>query len=116
MLFRGYLMQQPDATARRAFQKPDHLVWWIIAAITITGLIWADLTRITGNIGAAWGWHFMNNFLLLNFVTLPESMTGFTWRLTAYGVDDMPPLLLIFEIGFPIVIWLVLLQILRPAA
>jgi membrane protease YdiL (CAAX protease family) len=33
----------------------------IVAAVTMVGLITADLTRVTGGIGAAWGLHFANN-------------------------------------------------------
>jgi len=132
-LFRGYIMQQLAAR----FQSPlvwlvlpsvvfglihydagtmGDMVWYIIVALTISGLVWADLTRITGNIGAAWGWHFMNNFLLLNFVTLPDSMTGFAWKLTAFSMDDMTPVDVLPDICVSIVIWLILRRILRPTA
>ncbi|MGR3466624.1 MAG: lysostaphin resistance A-like protein, partial [Shimia sp.] len=36
-------------------------VWLILAITFVFGLIAADLTRRTGNIGAAWGIHFVNN-------------------------------------------------------
>lgn len=131
-LFRGYIMQQlaarfaspliwlvlPSVVFGMIHYDPatmGHMVWYIIVALTVSGLVWADLTRITGNIGAAWGCHFMNNFLLLNFATLPETMTGFSWKLTSFGVADMTPWDILPDIGLSIMIWLVLRRVLRPA-
>ena len=131
-LFRGYLMQQLAARFRSPViwmvlpsvvfglihydpETMGHMVWYVIVVTTISGLIWADLTRITGNIGAAWGWHFMNNFLLLNFVTLPDDMTAFAWKLTPFGMADMTAFAVLPDIAMSIVIWVILRRILRPA-
>jgi len=132
LLFRGYLMQQlaarfkspviwivlPSVVFGLIHYDPatmGDMVWYIIVALTVSGLVWADLTRITGNIGAAWGWHFMNNFMLLNFMTLPETLTGFAWKLTPFGTSDMTPLDMLPDIGVSVAIWLVLRRLLRPA-
>jgi len=103
LFFRGYLLQQLAAR----FQNPliwfalppiafgllhyeptvyGGISWGVVIGICLTGLAWADLTRITGNIGAAWGWHFMNNFLLFNFLSLQDDMNGFSWKVSAVGV------------------------------
>lgn len=131
ILFRGYLMQQlaarfkspiiwlalPSVAFGLVHYDPEtmqHMVWWVVIAITVSGFAWADLTRVTGNLGAAWGWHFMNNFMLLNFVTLPGTMTGFVWKTTGVGIEDLTAWLILPEIGFSVGVWLLLRRALRP--
>jgi len=131
LFFRGYLLQQLAAR----FQNPliwfalppiafgllhyeptvyGGISWGVVIGICLTGLAWADLTRITGNIGAAWGWHFMNNFLLFNFLSLQDDMNGFSWKVSAVGVEDMGRFEVFGDIGFTIVTWLILRRIVRP--
>ncbi len=128
-LFRGYLMQQLAARFASPmiwFVLPavifglihydpasmGDMIWPIIGSLTLTGLVWADLTRITGNIGAAWGWHFMNNFLLLNFITIKGSLTGFAWKVTPFGPEDLTIVYLLPEFGFTILTWLIVRRML----
>ena len=128
-LFRGYLMQQlaarfaspiiwfvlPAITFGLIHYDPasmGDMIWPIIASLTLTGLVWADLTRITGTIGAAWGWHFMNNFLLLNFITIKGSLTGFAWKVTPFGPEDLTIVYLLPEFGFTILTWLIVRRML----
>lgn len=130
-LFRGYLMQQlaarfaspiiwfvlPAVTFGLIHYDPasmGDMIWPIIASLTLTGLAWADLTRITGNIGAAWGWHFMNNFLLLNFFTLQGSLTGFAWKVTPFGPEDLTLIYIAPDFVFTVLSWWILRRILRP--
>ena len=131
-LFRGYLMQQLAARFRSPiiwFIAPALLfgivhydpasmgdvIWWIIAALCLSGLFWADLVRVTGNIGAAWGWHFMNNFLLLNFATIQGSMEGFAWKLTAFGTDDLTVWHILPDMIISVGVWFALRNLLaRP--
>ena len=129
-LFRGYLMQQLAA----GFKSPviwfilpsvifgvihydpasmGAMVWPIIGALTLSGLVWADLVRVTGNIGAAWGWHFMNNFLLLNFATMQGSMTEFAWKVTAFGPDELTIWHVVPEYVLTLLIWAILRRVLR---
>ena len=130
IVFRGYLMQQLGARFKSPliwFALPPicfgllhydtamygGIAWGVVAGITLTGLAWADLTRVTGNIGAAWGWHFMNNFLLFNFLSLKDDMNGFAWRTSALDVKDMGAFETFGDIGFTLVTWLILRRILQ---
>lgn len=130
VVFRGYLMQQLAARFKNPliwFVLPPvafgllhydttmygGIAWGVVIGVTLTGLAWADLTRVTGNLGAAWGWHFMNNFLLFNFLSLKDNMNGFAWRTSALDIRDMGGFEIFGDIGFTIVTWLILRQILR---
>lgn len=130
LLFRGYLMQQlgarfkswiiwfalPPVAFGLLHYNPEmmgDLTWIAIIAITITGLLWTDLTRVTGNIGAAWGWHFANNFFLMNFLGNAGELNGFVWMTTPYAVRDLPPALFLIDIGIAIATWAILRRVLR---
>ncbi|SEW39543.1 hypothetical protein SAMN04488515_2609 [Cognatiyoonia koreensis] len=130
LLFRGYLLQQLGARFKSwiiwfalpamAFgllhynpQMMGDLTWFAIAAITVTGLLWTDLTRVTGNIGAAWGWHFANNFMLMNFLGNKGELNGFVWMTTPYSVKELPPSLFLIDIGIAVLTWAILRRVLR---
>ncbi|WP_299817919.1 type II CAAX endopeptidase family protein [uncultured Jannaschia sp.] len=125
LVFRGYL--QPQLAAR--FSSP--LVWmlvpalvfgglhydpatagantpWIVAAAVLFGLVAADLTRVTGGIGAAWGVHFVNNASAILILALEGSLSGLAlWR-TPFGADDMatlPPMIL-HDMLVTVIVWL----------
>ena len=62
--------------------------WWLIALTGAFGLVAADLTRVTGTIGMAWGLHFANNCNAMLLVSLDGPLSGLSlWR-TPFGVDD----------------------------
>lgn len=113
VLFRGYLQQQLAA-------RFDHWVvwmvlpailfgllhydpstagpnaWLLVAAATLFGLVAADLTRVTGSIGAAWGVHFVNNAVAILIVALNGSLSGMSlWKtpFTAADTDVLRPLI-----------------------
>ncbi len=130
IVFRSYLMQQLGARFKSPaiwFLLPPlgfgllhynpamygGIAWGVVIGITLTGLAWADLTRVTGNIGAAWGWHFMNNFLLFNFLSLQHDMNGFAWRTSDLDVKNMGAFEIYGDIGFTLASWLILRRILR---
>jgi len=130
LLFRGYLMQQLGARFRNpiiwfllppvAFglmhynpEMMGDLTWVAIIAITLTGILWTDLTRVTGNIGAAWGWHFANNFMLMNFLGNAGELNGFVWMTTPYEVSDLPPALFLIDMGIALLTWAILRRLLR---
>ncbi|MEO0990702.1 MAG: CPBP family intramembrane glutamic endopeptidase, partial [Pseudomonadota bacterium] len=105
LAFRGYLQQQVAARFR-------HPVFWmvipsvlfgflhydpvsmggnaliIVGATTMFGLMAADLTARSGNLGAAWGMHFANNFFALAVVAVEDTITGLALYRTAYGAGD----------------------------
>ena len=124
LVFRGYL--QPQLAAR--FDSP--LVWmvapalvfgllhydpastgdnapWIVGAAVLFGLVAADLTRVTGGIGAAWGVHFVNNASAILILALDGSLSGLAlWR-TPFGADDvatLPPMLL-HDMLVTVIVW-----------
>ena len=131
-VFRGYLQQQLAAR----FNSP--LVWmllpalafgalhidpasmgantWLVVGSTVVfALLASDLVRITGNIGAAWGFHFANNFIVITFLSTKGSITGASLFLTPYQSDDptLLPVLLAIDIAVMFVCWLILRRILQ---
>lgn len=127
LVFRGYLQQQLGAR----FASP--FVWAlvpsllfgiahfdvttagdnaliVVAATTIFGLFAADLTARSGSIGAAWGFHFANNFFALLVIGTQGTLTGLARYITPYGMDDVAAI----RQGIPldllvmVAIWLVL--------
>ena len=62
--------------------------WWLVAATGLFGLLAADLTRVTGSIGAAWGFHFANNVVAILVVSLDGPLSGLAlWRLPLAATD-----------------------------
>jgi hypothetical protein len=106
LLFRGYILQQLAAR----FRSP--VIWaflpaltfgllhfdtgrlggmaiWAVAATTLFGLMAADLTARTGNLGAAWGLHFGNNAFGILILGTPGNLSGLALFQTPYTADDM---------------------------
>lgn len=81
--------------------------------ISITGILWTDLTRVTGNIGAAWGWHFANNFMLMNFLGNSGELNGYVWMTTGYKVSELPPALFLTDVAVALLTWAILRRVLR---
>jgi membrane protease YdiL (CAAX protease family) len=104
LVFRGYLTQQLAARFR------SRLVWMLIPSLlfglvhyapatsgsnvlipvlgaTLFGLYAADLTAVTGSLGAAWGFHFANNVLALAVLATDGTITGLALLVTPYTVD-----------------------------
>jgi membrane protease YdiL (CAAX protease family) len=123
VLFRGYLQSQLAA-------RFDHWAAWmllpsllfgalhwnpaagenaplLVAAATLFGLLAADLTRVTGSIGAAWGLHFANNCMAILVVGLDGTLSGLAlWRtpFDAAAVETLRPLLL-QDMAMTLAIW-----------
>jgi len=131
MVFRGYLMQQLAVR----FRSPA--IWFLlpsllfgaghyvpgtgaagllpVAATTVFGLVAADLTRITGSLGAAIGFHFANNVFALLLVSVKGSITGLSLFVTPFAVTELDaasPMILADIAGLGIV-WLALRRRLR---
>jgi membrane protease YdiL (CAAX protease family) len=124
LLFRGYLQQQLAA-------RFDHwAVWmvlpsvlfgllhwnpgvagetapWIVASATLFGLVAADLTRVTGSIGAAWGVHFVNNAVAMLVVALDGMLSGLSLWTTPFSAADTETLrpLILLDMGSTVVVW-----------
>ena len=133
LVFRGYIMQQLAARFRSPaiwFVLPPVLfavLHWdpatngslnvaVVVMIGVTGLAWADLTRISGSIGAAWGWHFANNAFLLIVLGNAGQMDAFAAYSTPYAIADMPLTPIMADLVSQAAVWLVLRRLVAPAA
>ena len=115
MAFRGYFMQQLAAR----FRSP--LVWMglptiafgalhftgqaglavgvlIVLATAAFGLAAADLTRRRGNLGAAWGLHFLNNCFAILILATGGTLPGLALWVTPYGMDT-PDILMVMLVA-----------------
>lgn len=121
LVFRGYLQQQLAVRAR------NPLVWMLVPSVlfglghanpdatlsvqaeyvvwaTAFGLIAADLTRVTGNLGAAIGFHFANNMFVMVWVASPNHFGGLAlFRLAPGTAGAAPPFWA--ELFYLLIIW-----------
>ncbi|TFL18079.1 CPBP family intramembrane glutamic endopeptidase [Jannaschia formosa] len=127
VLFRGYLQQQLAARFDHpavwivlpslvfgalhynpALAGPNAL--WLVAAATLFGLVAADLTRVTGSIGVAWGVHFANNAAAILILALNGSLSGLSlWKtpFTAADTEILRPLI-VADMLTTLIVWAVL--------
>jgi CAAX protease family protein len=105
LVFRGYMMQQLAAR----FRSP--LIWMVVPSVlfglvhyapamsggnalmlvagaTLFGLFAADLTAVSGSLGAAWGFHFANNVAALAILATDGTITGVALYVTPYAADS----------------------------
>lgn len=105
LVFRGYFQQQlaarfhsrwvwyvlPSVLFGLMHYDPGTMgsnVWLVVAHTTLFGLIAADVTARTGNLGAAIGLHFANNLFALAIVGLDGSLSGLGLYISAIHVSD----------------------------
>ncbi len=103
VLFRGYLQQQlaarfaspwvwmilPSGLFALGHYQPQIMgenAWAVVAAVGLFAILAADLTAKTGNIGAAWGFHFANNCVAILFLAMDGPLSG----LALYTVPFAP--------------------------
>jgi len=127
VLFRGYMQQQLAARFRSPLiwmvlpsvlfglvhmdpSQDTRTVVLVVGAATVFGLLAADLTAVTGSIGAAWGFHFANNAIAILVISTKGSLTGLSLYLTPYGLDEAMQLTgpLIQDLLIMFVIWIIL--------
>ncbi|MEM7491371.1 MAG: type II CAAX endopeptidase family protein, partial [Pseudomonadota bacterium] len=125
ILFRGYLQQQlaarfdhwaawlvlPSVAFGLLHYDPAGAganAWWIVVAATLFGLVAADLTRVTGNIGAAWGLHMVNNSFAVLVVALDGTLSGLSWWVIPATAAELSPILIAQDMMVTVIIWLVL--------
>ena len=132
LVFRGYMMQQLAARFKSRWmwiglpslafglmhfdaQAGLDIAIMIVLATGLFGLIAADLTHRTGNLGAAWALHFCNNVAALLIVALDGQMTGLALYVTPYSFEDSDLLrrVLIGDMVAQIITWLIIVRILR---
>jgi membrane protease YdiL (CAAX protease family) len=93
VLFRGYLQQQlaarfsspmiwmvlPSALFAALHYQPEVMgdnTWLMMGAVFVFALLAADLTAVTGTIGAAWAMHFVNNALAILVMATDGPLSG----------------------------------------
>lgn len=127
VLFRGYLQSQlaarffspviwaviPSLLFGLAHYAPAEMglnAWPMVLATGLFGLCAADLTAQRGNIGAAWGFHFVNNFAAMLLVAMPGPLGGIALYHTPFGPADQTllPALLWLDMGVTVITWAVL--------
>lgn len=132
LMFRGYLQSQLAAR----FRSPT--VWLLLPALIFAvihlqpglngphmmtiltvaflfGILSADLTARTGNIGASWGFHFANNALIILFVSNDSTLAGLSLFRVDSALTDLTafsPLILIEFITL-IAIWVLIRRVLQ---
>lgn len=132
VLFRGYLQQQLAARFKspliwailpsaifgmlhfNAAADPS-IAWLTVAATGLFGLLAADLTRVTGNIGMAWGFHFANNTFALLVMALDGPLSGLALYTTPFTAADTTILLPLIarDMAVTLALWTVLRAVLR---
>ncbi len=117
IFFRGYIQSQMAAR----FQSP--IIWMGIPAIIFAighyaavmygdnaamvavwaglfGLLAADLTARTGSLGPAMGLHFMNNALVILFVSMDGPMSGLSLYVLPFSAQDAEEVAKVMPLDF----------------
>lgn len=124
LVFRGYLQQQlaarfnsrwawyflPSVVFGLMHFSPDIMganAWLVVAQTTLFGLIAAEVTARTGNLGAVIGLHFANNLFALTGVALDGSMSGIGLYRSAIHVSDFTAIrsVLVYDFIFTVLLY-----------
>ena len=62
--------------------------WWVVAATFGFGLVAADLTALTGRLGAAWGFHFANNAIAILVIAVQGGLPALALARTTFSLAD----------------------------
>ncbi len=88
---------------------------WIVAGYaTLFGVLAGDLTARTGSIGAAWGFHFANNFMGIAVISTEGSISGLGFWIQENGLSQQIALspVLLLDAAVLIAIWWVIRRVL----
>lgn len=132
LIFRGYLMQELAARFKARwvwFLIPSIIFGFlhydptrmgsnallIVAITTFFGIIAADVTVRTGNLGAAFGLHFMNNLQAMLLLSLDGTLNGLSLFVTNTHVSDQAVVrtMLLSSLFYLTVIYVIYLFIMR---
>lgn len=124
LIFRGYLLQElavgfksrwiwlllPSFIFGCLHYDPARMgsnALYIVAVTTFFGMITADVTIRTGNLGAAIGLHFMNNLQAMMLISLNGTLNGLSLYVTKTHVSDEAAvrILLFSSVGYVLVIY-----------
>jgi len=134
ILFRGYMQQQlaarfsspimwmilPSAIFAALHYQPEIMgpnTWLMMAAVFVFAVLAADLTAVTGNIGAAWSMHFVNNALAILVVATDGPLSGLALYMAPISPssEDIRPLFYL-DIATTFVLWATIRLVLRRQA
>jgi membrane protease YdiL (CAAX protease family) len=134
VLFRGYLQQQlaarfsspviwmvlPSALFAALHYQPEVMgdnTWLMMGAVFVFALLAADLTAVTGTIGAAWAMHFVNNALAILVMATDGPLSGLALYIAPISPasPDIRPLFYL-DIATTVALWAVIRLILRRRA
>jgi len=132
MIFRGYLQQELAVRFKSplAWMLVPSLIfgalhwdtetfgpnaWLIVVSTGLFGLFAADLTARTGNLGAAFGLHLINNFSAMFVTSMPGNMSGLSLYTTPFAPSDHAAIktLLLWDIGLMLASYLIYLVVIR---
>jgi membrane protease YdiL (CAAX protease family) len=132
ILFRGYLQQQlaarfvsrwvwmvlPSVLFGLVHYAPTETgpnTWMLIAATGFFGLLLADLTARSGNIGIAWGLHFANNVMAMLIFTTGEALDALAvFRLPAAAeAGTVMAWIIALDIAGMVLVWWIARRLLR---
>ena len=123
LIFRGYIQQQlaarfdsrliwyvlPSVLFGLLHYDPETMgsnVWLVVFAAMMFGLIAADVTARTGNLGAAIGLHFANNLYAIAIVSIDGGLSGLGLYKTAYNVADEGAMRSVLTLGLVFIVLL----------
>lgn len=134
VLFRGYMQQQlaarfsspiiwmvlPSAIFAGLHYQPEIMgdnTWLMMAAVFVFALLAADLTAVTGNIGAAWSMHFVNNALAILLVATEGPLSGLALYVAPISPssEEIRPLFYL-DIATTVALWAVIRLVVRRQA
>jgi CAAX protease family protein len=132
LVFRGYIQQQLAAR----FSSP--LIWWllpsalfglmhyepatygpntwlVVVGAGLIGLVAADVTARTGNLGAAIAIHFVNNTMAILFIAPLDDLNGLALNIGGFSAVDIDAmrLALWMDIGLILVCYFIYLRVMR---
>ncbi|MFN4058290.1 MAG: lysostaphin resistance A-like protein [Roseinatronobacter sp.] len=132
ILFRAYLQQQlaarfatrwvwmvgPSVLFGLVHYAPAEAgpnAWMLVLATGFFGLLLADLTARSGNIGLAWGLHFANNVMAMLIFTTGEALDGLALFRLPFGVSNMGAMgwIVALDIAGMVLVWWIARQMLR---
>jgi hypothetical protein len=91
--------------------------WLMMAAVFVFALLAADLTAVTGNIGAAWSMHFVNNALAILLVATEGPLSGLALYVAPIlpSSEEIRPLFYL-DIATTVALWAVIRLVVRRQA
>ncbi len=83
-------------------------LWAIVGGAAVFGLLAADLTAVTGSLGAAWGVHFANNLVAIAVLSTKGTITGLSLYVTPYDMAQVDPQVLVGDAVLLVLGWVVI--------